>query len=307
MNPNTEQNWTFVNECLRHHKKVPNLSKVINSHNYTIRIDNDTLNAIHVISAEGKTVLQEIGVPYIRTKHDSILVFTGTIFVFMHFCTGGIFRFAGAGLCPFFISADVFYDPLNSRVRLWVWDGSYLTSHGYDRIVNRYQVNEPSDGYMHVVDAITCIYSSRNRMSIYNDGKLIHEVHNPRIMISQMSYLYNINRYFIQNDRYFVILQKHEIFKLFERFDDELLQFDSNKFVYFTKYQDIVMYESDKYLCIAQTIPPYKLNITRLGDTLMQVYFDDTKLHIQTLKYIHLFSMFPISFTDSTNIDTTFE
>lgn len=304
MNPNADRNWTFVNECLKHHKKVPNLCKVMNRYDYRIQIEEDTLNVITVSSSEGNIVLQEFGAPYVRIKHDSMLVFSGTEFVFLHFCTGKIVRFDG--VYPLLNSADVFFDPFTSCVCLWVWNGSCLNSHCSDGTVKRYPLIEPTDGYMHVLNSSTCVYSSPTRMSIYKYGKLIHETNNPKRMIKQILYLYNIDKYFVQNDRYFVIVRKHEISKMFEPSDD-LLHFDSSGIVYFTKYQDIVMYESNKHLCIAQTIPPYQISLARLGDTLRHLHFDDTKLRVQASNGTHFFSMFPMSFTDSTSIDTTFE
>ena len=307
MNPNTDRNWTFVNECSKHHKKVPNLSEVTTSYtnyNYTIAINHeDTLNAI-TVSLEGQVVIQEFGIPYVRVKHDSVLVFSGIEFIFIHLCTGYICRFTGPNYSSGFHSADVFYDPLTCVCCLWVWDGSYITSHLLDGTVKSHPVTEHSDGYMHVLDNITCVYSSRTRMSIYNNGALTHEKNNPKRTIKQISYLYNIDKYFVQNDRYFVIVHKNEINTVF---DDDLLRFDSDGIVYFTKYQDIVMYGSNKHLCIAQTTQPYRISLVRLGDTLRHFHFCDTKLRVQTLKNTHFFSMFPISLTDSTNMDTTFE
>lgn len=304
MNPDSDRNWTFVNECLKHHKKVPNRSGVMNHYNYQVDIDNDTLNSVTVRSTSGRVVLKKYAVSYVRKKHDSTLVFTETEFVFMHFCTGDIFRFAFGRS---FYSADVFYDPCTSRARLWVWDGSYLTSHDpADGIVDRYRVNESSDAYMHALDNHTCVYSTRTRLSLYKNGTLTHDTHNPKRLITQVSYEYVINKYFVQTDRYFVIVQKHEIGQLFETSDD-FLQFDSAGVVYFTKYQDVVIYESNKHLCVAQTIPPYRISVVRLGDTLRHLCFNDTNLQVQTLNSTYFFSMFPMSFTDSTNIDTTFE
>jgi hypothetical protein len=276
----------------------------MNYYNYQIKIEEDTLKVI-TVSLEGKIVLQEFGAPYVRMKHDSMLMFTGIEFVFLHFCTGKIVRFTG--IYRIFNSADVFFDPLTSCVSLWVWDGSSLNEHGFDGTVKRYPVIEPStDGYMHAVDRGICVYSSPTRMSIYNHGDLTYETNNPKRTIKQIFYLHNVDKYFVQNDRYFVIVRKHEISKMFEPSDD-LLHFDSHGIVYFTKYQDIVMYESNKHLCVAQTMSPYRISLVRLGATLQHLQFDDTKLRIQTSKDTHLFSMFPMSLTDSTNMDTTFE
>lgn len=271
--------------------------------NHQIIINNDdTLNTI-TIKVKGQIVVKEYGLSYVRTKQDSIVALCRVKIVYMNFRTGDIFSF---GECKTYVcSADVFYDPFISYARAWIWNGTHLISIHSNREINKYAISESIYGDMHVLDKNTCIYSSQTTVSIYKNGILTHKINNPKLLIKEISYLFNIHKYFVQTDTHFVVVDKNDILKLFEM--NDILRYNSNGMVYFTKDQDIVIYESNKYLYIAQTMSPFKINLVRLGEALKHINVCDTTLRAQTKNYTHFFSMFPISLTDSTSIDTTFE
>jgi hypothetical protein len=145
------------------------------------------------------------------------------------------------------------------------------------------------------------------------------------IMVKGMDFLNGIHRWMIETLDYIFILDKKGFREfvtdrdsvlghfLTEKgdFDGMMYDYDGNEF-HLSSTQDIIIYQKNNDIFIAQTLFPYQIYHRCFGMKIPRVirwfeHVSRNELHFQTNKSTYILSMFPISFTASTSIETTFE
>lgn len=145
------------------------------------------------------------------------------------------------------------------------------------------------------------------------------------ITVKQFDFLNGIHRWLIETSEYIFIIDdkgfrefvidKESLLRHFltdrEDFDGMMYDYDGNEF-HLSPNQDVITYQKNNDIFIAQTLFPYHIYHRCFGVKIPRAirWFEHVarnELHFQTRKCTYILSMFPISFTASTNIETTFE
>lgn len=143
--------------------------------------------------------------------------------------------------------------------------------------------------------------------------------------IYEVNFLSCIGRWLVESSEYIYILDDvgyrmfmqdkskvtHMILNDTHTFDGMIYDYDRNE-VYVSDTHDILMYQKNGYLFVAQTVHPYHIKHTCCGDVLPRIYrwYDhlaNQETMLETIEGIYKLSMEPKSLTASTKIDTTLE
>jgi hypothetical protein len=186
-----------------------------------------------------------------------------------------------------------FHDPLSDTHDLWVLDDRVVTVYQKKNVVC-FVVHE--SGPLCVLGRNMCIVND----CVYQNGVFVGLTKRPVI---RTCFLYNINKYMIQNEREFRIVD------LWDWNDSDTMVFtNENSPIHFHKHHGIVFYVYNNHLCVAETDSPFRILMERIPkQKYHRIKYLNHQILLQGDCHNVVFSMFPISFTDSTNILTTFE
>lgn len=143
--------------------------------------------------------------------------------------------------------------------------------------------------------------------------------------IYEVNFLSCVGRWMVESSEYIYILDDvgyrqfmqdkstvtHMILNDTHTFDGMIYDYDRNE-VYVSDTHDILMYQKNGYLFVAQTMHPYHIKYTCCGDMIPRIYrwYDhlaSQETMLETMGGIYKLSMEPKSLTASTRIDTTLE
>lgn len=261
----------------------------------------------------------------VRLKHDSILICScDRLFLFhgelqeTYTCEIN----SEQKLCD----TDVYVDPFRQEVCPWYLfyeqSTGLMTLQKDNEVMDRWYHSGVEDPQLNVIRQDCAIVSSdKNR--IYHEG--IRIVFKEDTSVIQTSYMYNINKYLIQTDKCFILATDEDLQYMVENGVRSFIMhvsechiFHTNgacKDIHFSKYHDVVVYNCNRArLCVAETRYPFNLNPTvdipiPVNDNVHSIVIDHTRytMILNCTKDTYIFSMFPISFTASTSIDTILE
>lgn len=143
--------------------------------------------------------------------------------------------------------------------------------------------------------------------------------------IYEVNFLSCIGRWLVESSEYIYILDDvgyrqfmqdksqvtHRMLNDAHTFDGMIYDYDRNE-VYVSDTHDILMYQKNGYLFVAQTVHPYHIKHACCGDMIPRIYrwYDhlaSQETFLETMGGIYKLSMEPKSLTASTRIDTTLE
>lgn len=190
---------------------------------------------------------------------------------------------------------DVYCDPLNDIVELWTLEDHMVTVFRQNKPNYHFSVSE--NKRIHVLDRNTCIVVGDKNM-VYRNGILQHEY---RRSVTKTCFLYDINKYMIQNERDIVILNQLDD-------SDPMVFTNYGSPIAFYGHQRILLYINRSYLCVAETGFPYRIVIKQIPKLYYSAIHCASTHIVLVSEYYNVFlSMFPMSFTASTRMLTTFE
>lgn len=278
-----------------------------------------------VFVSDTKDVILDVkDVTHIRFKHDTILLCTKHRLVVFHGETRETYTMdIHYNKRKYTIhDMDVYFNPFRHEVRPW-----YLLAHknklvllNNDVCVDKWYRRETGFERVDVLRPDYAIVSSDKKTRIYSEGRTQLFRNDTRVL--ETSYIYNLNRYLVQTNECFALLDDKQLEYMSERGIQSTMKKvdESNLFhtggdcknICFSKYQDVVLYACGRsHLCIAETKYPYNINpnIYLRGESISSVCLDQPnyKIYVETSENTYMFSMFPISLTASTNTDTIFE
>lgn len=293
-----------------------------------------TSNGVYVVEKTNTSIAVRMGdwcvltvkdANRVRVKHDSILICSRDRLFLFHGELQETYTCeikSESMLCD----TDVYVDPFRQEVCPWYlfYDRSTgsMTLQRDDEVMDRWYHYGVDDPRLNVIRQDCAIVSSdKNR--IYHEG--IQGVFEKDTGVIQTSYMYNINKYLIQTDECFVIatdddlqyMVEHGVRSLILRVSESHIFHTDGacKDIHFSKYHDVVVYNCNRArLCVAETRYPFNLNPNveipmSVNDKVHSIVVDHTryKMVFNCTKGAYIFSMFPISFTASTSIDTILE
>lgn len=189
---------------------------------------------------------------------------------------------------------DVYCDPVTDVVELWTLD------HGKIKVLDphkEFNVPHEENTKLFVLDRNTCIVSG-DQNKVYHKGQFQTDYTRK---VTKTCFLYDINKYMIQNERDFVILNR------WTESDPMVFTHDGSP-ITFHAHQRIVLYIHRYHLCVAETDFPYRIIIKRVPRLCYSsIMCAPNHIMLTSGRYKVFLSMFPMSFTDSTRILTTFE
>lgn len=195
---------------------------------------------------------------------------------------------------------DVFHDPVTGYTETWVLDTDGVVTVSNNRNERSYCFMVLRSGTLHVLGRTTCVVDNL----VYQHGMYVGDYKSPK-QLTKTCFLYDINKYMIQNERDFMILDtESDILDL----NDRMVFTNDNGPICFHGNQRIVMYIHRNHVCIAETDMPYQIIMKRIPTQKYNVIqYQNRAICISNNHYNVFLSMFPMSFTDSTKILTTLE
>jgi hypothetical protein len=189
---------------------------------------------------------------------------------------------------------DLFEDLLIGVVELWTLEDHTVYVYR-DNTIDCFQVS--GNERIHVLDRYTCIVVGDHN-NVYHKG--VFQMHYER-GITKTCFLYDINKYIIQNERDFIIVNR------WDDPDPMIFTHDGSPIAFYA-HQHIVLYIHRNHLCVAETDIPYRILVKRIPKLRYKAIRCTPDHIVLTDGYYNVFfSMFPMSFTDSTRILTTLE
>lgn len=292
-----------------------------------------TSNGIYVVEKTHSSIAVRMGERFVltvkdatrvRVKHDSILI-----------CSRDrLFLFHGelqeTYTCEIksdqtLYDTDVYVDAFRQEVCPWYLfydqNSGMMIVQKDDIVMDRY--SGVYDTQINVIRQDCAIVSSDIMNRIYHDGT--KSVFEKDTGVIQSSYMYNINKYLIQTSQCFVLVTDDELQYMVEHGVRSLIMSVSEshifhtdgacKDIHFSKHHDVVVYNCNRArICVAETRYPFNINPNveipmSVDEKIRSIAIDHTtyKIILNCTKSAYIFSMFPISFTASTRIDTIFE
>ena len=200
-------------------------------------------------------------------------------------------------------SYDFFFDPVRDILQLWVCHNQEITVYSFknnNKPDRRFSVWHP--GAIRVLSDKAFILSEGKHNAVYNNGEFLFETD---FKVTGTSFLYDINKYMVQNEHNFVIIDSEV--ELADTTDVMLFTHYGSP-VCFMGYQKIVMYTNNNYLCVAETGNPYRIELKKMpAGQVVRIDHTPTAIFVRYSDFVVCFSMFPMSLTDSTKILTTLE
>lgn len=193
-------------------------------------------------------------------------------------------------------SFDFFFDPVRDLLQLWTVRSHEITVYSKNRAPERFSVWH--SGAIHVLSDKAFVINS----AVYRNGEFLFETDFP---ITKTSFLYDINKYMVQNEHNFIIIENER--QLAET-KNEMLFTHYGSPVCFVMFQRIVLYTNNNYLCVAETGLPYRIEMKKMPvGKVLRITHTPTAIFVCYSDFAVCFSMFPMSLTDSTKILTTLE
>lgn len=193
-------------------------------------------------------------------------------------------------------SFDFFFDPVRDLLQLWTVQSQEITVYSQNRAPERFSVWH--SGEIHVLSDKAFVINS----AVYRDREFLFETDFP---ITKTSFLYDINKYMVQNEHNFIIIENER--QLAETKNEMLFTHDGSP-VCFAMFQKIVLYTNNNYLCVAETGLPYRIELRKMPiGKVLRITHTPTAIFVFYSDFVVCFSMFPMSLTDSTKILTTLE
>lgn len=295
-----------------------------------------TSNGVYVVDEiDGRVVIRKgdqhvlvlEGVESVRLKHDSIIVCTRDRLFMFHGETQETYTREIHRHDLVLYDMDVCFDPFRHEMHPWYlfYDSSrsMMVLRNGDVVVDEWRDSYGNNNArLDVMRRDCAVVSSNGQSRVYHEGRRRVFKNDTRVIDS--SYLYNINKYMIQTNECFVLVSDNELQYMVEhgvkrtirRVDESQIFYTSGacKDVYFSRYHDVVVYNCNRSrLCIAETKYPFSINpnieIPMSSDQhATSIVVDDTTIIVNCQDIVaYMFSMFPMSFTASTSIDTIFE
>ena len=296
-----------MNECTRNRSLAPNpyAAMTMCSSNGVYVIDK--VNDSTVIRKENQTVLDVKNVKLLRIKHDCILL-----------CTlGQLLMFHGETEETYVIEVsprgdihdmDVFFDPFRRKLVPWflIRSNRKMILQKEDACIDSWNFTNGFER-LDVVRSDMVIVSSK-KIRMYHEG--YKSIFTKDLRVLETSYLYNLNKYMIQTNDFFMLIDDTQLEYLFEhgihatvRHVDESHVFYTLgpcKNVHFSKHHDTVFYSCTRSrMCVAETRYPYTINpnITipiEIDNRIDSIVMDHPryKIHVSTTTDDHMFSMF---------------
>jgi hypothetical protein len=296
-----------------------------------------TSNGVYVMEKTNTSISVRMGDRFVltvkdanrvRVKHDSILICSrDRLFIFhgelQETYTCEIKSKHTFTLCD----TDVYVDPFRQEVCPWYlfYDKSrgMMSLQRGDVVMDRWY---HSGDYprLNVIRQDCAIVSSHNNNRIYHESR--QGVFEKDTSVIQTSYMYNINKYLIQTDDCFVLATDDELQYMVEHGVNYVVMCMSEshifhtdgacKDIHFSRYHDVVVYNCNRArICVAETRYPFNINPNveipmHIDDKVCSIVINHTKyknMVFMCTKAAYILSMFPISFTASTSIDTILE
>ena len=312
--------YKLLNECTRHKSRCAATDAMTLS----------TSNGVYTVDKFGgirngdRHVLTIDGAKHVRLKHDSVIVCTRDRLFMFHGETQETYtrdiRPRNLVLCD----TDVYFDPFRQETVPWYLfydqtSATMLLRRG-DVVVDDWETCDYENARLDVIRR-DCAIVSNGESRVYHEGGVRVFENDTRVI--ETSYLYNINKYMIQTNECFALLSDTDLQQMFEngikrtlsRVEESHIFYTSGacKDVFFSKHHDIVVYNCNRSrLCIAETRYPFNLNpnidipMSR-DDRVKSITVHDTHIFVNCEDSAYMLSMFPMSFTASTSIDTILE
>lgn len=300
-----------MNEYTRHLSLSPNpyVATTLCTSNGIFIIDR--VNESTIIRKGSQTVLDVQHVTRMRIKHDSIILCTRGQLLFFHGESEETYAIEVRNQYTDIHDMDVFFDPFRRKLVPWFLFYS-LTNRKMilqreDTYVDSWDVRPEGFGSVDVLRVDMAVVTTK-RTRVYHEGQkniLTKDLH-----ILETSYLYNLNRYMIKTNDFFMLIDDAQLEYLFEhgiqatvkQVDDSYLFHTLGvcKDVHFSRHHDTVLYCCNRSrLCIADTKYPFSIipNIVVPIDRDSQIYSIDIdhpmyKIYVNTSDQDYTFSMF---------------
>ena len=316
--------YKLLNECTRHKSRCAVTEVMTLSTSNGVYVV-DEIGGYVVIRKGNHNVLTIDGANHVRLKHDSVIVCTrDRLFMFhgetQETYTREIRQRSGLVLCDM----DVYFDPFRQETVPWYifYDrtSDEMVLRRGDVVVDNWETRGDGNCRLDVIRQ-DCAVVSNGESRVYHEGGM--RVFEDDTRVIDTSYLYNINKYMIQTNECFVLvgdsdlqhMLEHGIKNTISRVDESQIFYTSGfcKDVYFSRHHDVVVYNCNRSrLCIAETRYPFNINpnieipMSR-DDLVTSISVHDTYMIVNCEDTAYMLSMFPMSFTASTSIDTILE
>ena len=207
---------------------------------------------------------------------------------------------------------DMFYDEVTKVYRIVTFN----LQHEMEMITNStYERKKMCNNEIMNVHLIGTNYITESLFHIYP-------------FIKSVSYLQHINKWFIQYETYFLILNDTGIKLLFDSNVVNIIDSSDTEYgmvynismgtnqIVFSNNESVVIYEYMNRIYIAQTMSPYLITCTdsflnplmlNPNERILDIWLNKDVYVKTSQNRIYILSMFPISLTASTRIATTFE
>lgn len=271
----------------------------------------DRVNEYTVIRKGTHTILEVQHVTHMRIKHDSVILCTRGQLLMFHGETEETYVMEVCNKYTDLHDMDVFFDPFRRKLVPWFLfynsTNRKMILQMEDTCVDSWNVQSEGFGSLDVIRADMAIVSTK-RTRVYHEGQ--KSIFTKDIRILETSYLYNLNKYMIKTNDFFMLLDDAQLEYLFEhgiqatvkRVDESHMFYTLGlcKDVHFSKHHDTVIYCCSRTrLCIAETRYPFSINPNIIVpiDRDNLIYSIDVdhpkyKIYVSTSAQDYAFSMF---------------
>lgn len=306
--------YLLLNECTRHlsRSKNPYAAMTLCTSNgvFTIEKVNDSI----VVSNGQKPMIDVQNVTHLRIKHDSVILCTRRQLLMFHGETNETYVTELPHRENELHDMDVYYNPFRREMVAWYLfynkGNNKMILQKEDECIDSWFARNSGFDRLDVLRQDLAIVSAK-KTRVYHEGQ--QSLFSNDLRILETSYMYNLNKYLLQTNEFFMLLDDSELQFLFEngikatskRVDDSQLFYTPGvcKDIHFTRYQDFVLYACGRSrLCIAETKYPYKINPNVVvpldhNDKIhsFEVDYIHNKIHVSSCTQDYVFSMFPLN------------
>lgn len=301
-----------MNECTRYLSRMKNpfaaMTLCTSNGVFTIeKVDNSI-----VVLNKQKPVLDVQNVTHLRIKHDSVILCTRSQLLMFHGETNETYIKQINSKENELHDMDVYYNPFRREIVVWYLfynqgNGKMILQND-DKCVDSWFARSSGFDRLDVIRSDLAIVSAK-KTRVYHEGQISLFSNDLRLL--ETSYIYNLNKYLLQTNEFFMLLDDTQLRFLFENgikatvkcVDDSQLFYTPGvcKDVHFSRYQDTVIYACGRSrLCIAETKYPYKINpnITIPLDHSDKIHsfemdHENNRIHVSSCTHDYVFSMFP--------------